>query len=76
MSMASVRQSPMACWTSGCSGISRSPGKILRAGDLVGEHRPDQVLGAHAGELRRHLAAAAKARQSQRNADRPIASAS
>jgi hypothetical protein len=30
-------------------------GQILRAGDLVREHRADQVFGTHAGKLRRHL---------------------
>ena len=45
--------------------------KILRTGDLVGEYRPDQVLGAHAGQLRWHLLAAAKARQRERDTDHP-----
>ncbi len=45
--------------------------QVLAAGDLVGEDRADEILGAHAGELRRHLAAAAEARQGERDADRP-----
>ena len=46
-------------------------GEIFGTGDLVGKHRRDQILGAHAGELRRHLLAATKARQRQRHADDP-----
>ena len=45
--------------------------EVLGARDLIGKHRPDQVLGAHARELRRHLPAAAEARQRQRDADHP-----
>ena len=40
---------------------------VLQAGELVGEDRRDQVLGVHARELRRHLAAAAEARQRERH---------
>ena len=40
--------------------------QILGAGDLIGKHRPDQVFGGHARELRRDLAAAAETRQRQR----------
>ena len=39
MSIASCRQSCIVWRTSGWSGISRSPGEVLGAGDLVGEHR-------------------------------------
>ena len=45
--------------------------EILGAGDLVGEDRADEVLGHHAHELRRHLLAAAEARQSERDARHP-----
>ena len=48
--------------------------QVLGAGELVGEDRRDQVLGVHARELRRHLPAAAEARQRQRHARRPSAS--
>jgi hypothetical protein len=37
--------------------------QVFGAGELVGEDRRDQVLGAHARELRRHLPAADEARQ-------------
>ena len=40
---------------------------VLAAGDLVGEHGGDQVLGRHALQLRRHLAPAAHARQRERD---------
>ncbi|MBV6412664.1 MAG: hypothetical protein OMOMHJEC_00447 [Xanthomonadales bacterium] len=39
---------------------------VLEAGDLVREHRRQQVLGAHALQRRWHLAAAGEARQRQR----------
>ena len=45
--------------------------QVLGAGDLVGKDACDQVLGVHARELRRHLAAAAEARQRQRDARDP-----
>ena len=45
--------------------------QVLGAGELVGEDRGDQVLGVHARELRRHLLAAAEARQCQRHARDP-----
>ena len=45
--------------------------QILGAGDLVGEDRRDQVFRLHAQELRRHLLAAAKARQRERHAGDP-----
>ena len=45
--------------------------QILGAGDLIGEDRADQVLGHHAHELRRHLLAAAEARQRERHARDP-----
>ena len=45
--------------------------QILGARHLVGEDRADQVLGHHAHELRRHLLAAAEARQRERNARDP-----
>ncbi len=38
---------------------------VLQAGDLVGEHGGEQVLAAHALDLRRGLLAAAEARQRQ-----------
>ena len=41
-------------------------GEILGAGELVGEHRGDQILRLHARERRRHLLAAAEARQRKR----------
>ena len=49
--------------------------QVLGAGKLVGEDRGEQVLGLHALELRRHLAAATEARQCQRHASRSSASA-
>ena len=45
--------------------------EILGAGDLIGKDRADQILGTHARELRRHLPAAAKARQRERHAGDP-----
>ena len=45
--------------------------QVLGAGELVGEDRRDQVFGPHARELRRHLPAAAEARQRQRHACDP-----
>ena len=45
--------------------------QILRAGELVGEGGADQILGVHARELRRHLTAAAEARQRERDARDP-----
>ena len=45
--------------------------QVLGAGDLVGKDRRNQVLGVHAHELRRHLPAAAEARQRQRHAGDP-----
>ena len=41
-------------------------GQVFCARDLVGKHRGEQVFGLHALQLRRHLAAAAEARQGQR----------
>ena len=46
-------------------------GEVLGAGDLIGEHSGNQVLGRHARELRRHLAPAAHPRQRQRDASGP-----
>ena len=46
-------------------------GQVLGAGDLIGKDAADQVLGIHARELRRHLPAAAEARQRQRHAGDP-----
>ncbi|MND88308.1 hypothetical protein D3C80_803290 [compost metagenome] len=40
---------------------------VFQAGDLVGEHRGNQVLAFHPLDLRRHLAPADKARQGQRH---------
>ena len=48
--------------------------EVLGAGDLVGKDRRDEILGTHARELRRDLAAAAEARQRQRHARSPSAS--
>ena len=45
--------------------------EILGAGHLIREDRADQILGHHAHELRRHLLAAAEARQSERHARYP-----
>ena len=45
--------------------------QVLGAGDLVGEHRRQQILRAHALQLRRHLLAAGEARQRQRGRRRP-----
>ena len=45
--------------------------EVLGAGDLVGEDRGDQVFRLHAQELRRHLLAAAEARQGERHAGDP-----
>ena len=41
-------------------------GEVLGAGDLIGEHRRDEVLGLHALQLRRHLPAASEAQDRQR----------
>ncbi len=49
---------------------------VLQAGELIGEHRCDQVLGLHALKLRRHLVSALEAQQGQRDARRSSASAS
>ena len=46
-------------------------GQVLGAGDLVREDRGQQVLGLHALQLRRHLAAADEARQRQRGGGVP-----
>ncbi len=51
-------------------------GQVLGAGDLVGKDRREQILGIHARELRRHLLAAAKARQATVPRRRPSASGS
>ena len=45
--------------------------QVFGAGDLVREHRRDQVFGAHPLERRRHLLAAAKTRQRERDAGNP-----
>jgi hypothetical protein len=45
--------------------------EVFGARDLIGKHRADQILGPHAGELRRHLLATLKARQRERDADHP-----
>ena len=45
--------------------------QVFGAGDLVGKHRRDEVLGVHPRQLRRHLPAAAHARQRQRDAGDP-----
>ena len=42
-------------------------GEVLGAGDLVGEHRGDEILGLHALDLRRNLAPAPEARDRQRD---------
>ncbi|MCY1273399.1 hypothetical protein D9M70_220080 [compost metagenome] len=44
---------------------------VLQARHLVGEHRRQQVLAAHALQLRRHLSAATEARQGQRGGGVP-----
>ena len=75
MSIASFRQSAIVWPTSGMVGDLALADEVLGAGDLVGEDRRDQVLGVHARELRRHLRAAAEARQRQRHGRRPSASA-
>src|SRR6185437_14871898 len=41
-------------------------GEVLRARDLIGEYRRQQILRRHARERRRHLAAAAETRQRER----------
>ena len=46
-------------------------GQILGAGDLIREHRRQQVFGIHARDLRRDFLAAAKTRQRKRNAGVP-----
>ena len=46
-------------------------GEVLGAGELIGKHRGDQIFGLHALQLRRHLVAAAKARQRQRDGGVP-----
>ena len=61
-SIASVRQSPIAWPDQRVIGDLAFARKVLGAGDLVGKDRADQVLGAHARELRRHLAAAERKR--------------
>ena len=45
--------------------------QVLRARDLVGEDAADQVLGLHPCKRRRHLLAAAEARQRQRHRRHP-----
>jgi hypothetical protein len=47
------------------------PGQILGARHLVGEDRGDQILGVHPRQRRRHLPAAAKARQGERDPGDP-----
>ena len=76
MSIASLRQSAIVWRTSGWSGISRSPARFSAQASWSGKIARDQVLGLHARQLRRHLLAAAEARQRQRHAARPSASAS
>ncbi len=44
---------------------------VFQAGQLVGEHRGDQVFAFHSLNLRRHLAPAGVARQCQRGASVP-----
>ncbi len=46
-------------------------GQVFGTGDLIGEHRGDQVFGLHAHELRRHLLAALETRQGQGHAGHP-----
>ena len=48
--------------------------EVFRAGDLVGEDGRDEVFGSHSGQLRRHFASAAEARQAQERCRQPIAS--
>ena len=66
MSIASCRQSWMVWSHERMIGNLALADEVLGAGDLVGKHRGQQVLGAHALQLRRDLLAAAKARQRER----------
>ena len=45
--------------------------KIFGASELIGKDGRDQILSSHTRELRRHLLAAAEARQSKRHAGNP-----
>ena len=71
MSIASVRQSAIVWRDQRMVGDLALADQVLGAGELVGKDRRDQVLGLHARELRRHLLAAAEARQRQRHAGDP-----
>ena len=75
MSIASCRQSCDRLAHQRMIGDLALAGEVLGAGDLVGEDRGEQVLGVHALKLRRHLLAAAEARQRERDRRRPSASA-
>ena len=66
MSIASCRQSLIACLVQRMIRDLTLADQILGAGDLIGENRRDQVLGLHPQELRRHFPAAAKSRQGER----------
>ena len=56
----------MVSLTSGWSGISDLAGQIFGAGDLIRENGSQQIVGAHALDGRRNLAAAAEAQDRQR----------
>jgi len=45
--------------------------EVFAAGDLIGKDRGQQILGIHARQRRRHLLAAAEARQGERDAGDP-----
>ena len=65
-SIVSCRQSCSVWFTSGWSGISRSPTRFSPHASLVREHHRQQVLRIGTLELRRHLAAAVHAPHRQR----------
>ena len=45
--------------------------EVFRTGELVGEDGRDEVFGSHSGQLRRHFASAAEARQRKRDPGNP-----